>query len=206
VDLEHSLVRVDGRILRPSAELRYVLLNKPAGYLTARRDDFGRTTVMALLPEEWRTQIFPVGRLDKDTTGLLLLTSDGDLTYRCLHPSFHFPKTYRATVAGIPPESVLRRLRGGVELEDGPTAPAEVWLREHRGDRAVLEITIHEGRNRQIRRMCGAVGHKVLELERLSMGPLELGGLPRGAWRELTPAEVRALRAACDLPVEDDDG
>jgi 23S rRNA pseudouridine2605 synthase len=200
VDLQHNLVRVDGRILRLSAEHRYVLLNKPAGYLTAKRDDFGRATVMELLPEEWRAFIFPVGRLDKDTTGLLLLTSDGDLAHRCLHPTFHFPKTYRATVAGIPHESALRRLRGGVELDDGMTAPAEVWLRENRGATAVLEITLREGRNRQVRRMCLAVGHRVQELERLRMGPLELGKLPRGEYRELTPAEVRSLREACDLP------
>jgi 23S rRNA pseudouridine2605 synthase len=203
VDPEQSLVRVDGRVLRPPAQLHYVVLNKPTGYLTARRDDFGRATVMELLPEAWRTRLFPVGRLDKDTTGLLLLTDDGDLAHRCLHPSYHFPKTYRATVAGVPPEQALRRLRSGVELEDGKTWPAEVALVASQGDRAVLEITIHEGRNRQVRRMCGAVGHKVLELERVAMGPMRLGKLGRGEWRELTEAEVRSLRQACELPTEE---
>lgn len=199
VDPEQSLVRVDGRILRLPARSHYVVLNKPTGYLTARRDDFGRATVMELLPEAWRTRVFPVGRLDKDTTGLLLLTDDGELAHRCLHPSYHFPKTYRATVAGVPPAQALRRLRSGVELEDGRTAPAEVALIASQGDRAVLEITLCEGRNRQVRRMCGAVGHKVVELERIAMGPLRLGTLPRGEWRELGEEEVKALREGCGL-------
>ena len=176
-----------------------MLLNKPTGYLTARRDDRGRATVMELLPEAWRTRLFPVGRLDKDTTGLLLLTDDGELAHRCLHPSYHFPKTYRATVAGVPPAQALRRLRSGVELEEGKTSPAEVALVASRGDRAVLEITIHEGRNRQVRRMCGAVGHKVLALERVAMGPLRLEDVAMGGWRELTAEEATGLREACGM-------
>ena len=157
---------------------------------------------MDLLPEDLRQIVFPVGRLDLTTTGLLLCTSDGDLAQRCLHPSYHLPKTYRAKVAGVPPESALRRLRGGVELADGWTAPAEVWLRASTAKTAELEITLREGRNRQVRRMCEAVGHEVLELERLSMGPLTLGKLKRGEWRELSAEEVETLRGACGL--EDD--
>jgi pseudouridine synthase len=154
---------------------------------------------MELLPEEWRHHLFPVGRLDKDTTGLLLLTDDGDLTYRCLHPSRHVPKTYRVTVAQAPSEQVLRQLRQGVELEDGRTAPAEVWLKRSGPGGAEVEITLHEGRNRQVRRMFGAVGHPVRALERIGMGPLRLGDLPQGEWRELTEEEVRALREACGI-------
>ncbi len=154
---------------------------------------------MELLPEEWHGYVFPVGRLDKDTTGLLLLTSDGDLAYRCLHPSHHVPKTYRVTVAQAPSERTLRQLRQGVELEDGLTAPAEVWLKQSGSEGAKVEITIHEGRNRQVRRMFGAVGHPVLALERLSMGPLTLGNLPPGQWRELSEREVQSLREACGL-------
>ncbi len=154
---------------------------------------------MELLPEEWHSHVFPVGRLDKATTGLLLLTSDGDLTFRCLHPSHHVPKTYRVTVGKAPHEKTLRQLRQGVELEDGLTAPAEVWLKRTTPEGAQVEITIHEGRNRQVRRMFGTVGHPVLALERLSMGPLRLGDLPQGQWRELTEGEVRELREACDL-------
>ncbi len=199
VDLARSVVRVDGRLVRPPTSYRYLLFNKPPGYLTARRDDFGRATVMEFIPEEWRSLLFPVGRLDKDTSGLLLLTNNGDLAQRCLHPSYHLPKTYRVTVVGVPSQAVLRRLRGGVDLEDGRTGPAEVWLRESCGETAVLELTIHEGRNRQVRRMCGAVGHRVLALHRISMGPLELGDLPLGEWRELTAEEVQALGEACGL-------
>lgn len=199
VDPARSVVRLDGRLVRVPTAHRYVLLNKPAGLLTARRDDYGRRTVMELLPEEWHGYVFPVGRLDKDTTGLLLLTSDGDLAYRCLHPSHHVPKTYRVTVAQAPSERTLRQLRQGVELEDGLTAPAEVWLKQSGSEGAKVEITIHEGRNRQVRRMFGAVGHPVLALERLSMGPLTLGNLPPGQWRELSEREVQRLREACGL-------
>ena len=199
VDPARSVVRLDGRLVRVPTAQRYVLLHKPPGLLTARRDDYGRRTVMELLPEEWHNHVFPVGRLDKDTTGLLLLTSDGDLTYRCLHPSHHVPKTYRVTVAKAPSEKTLRQLRQGVELDDGLTAPAEVWLKRSGSEGAEVEITIHEGRNRQVRRMFGAVGHPALALERLSMGPLRLGDLPQGQWRELTETEVRALREACGI-------
>jgi 23S rRNA pseudouridine2605 synthase len=199
VDVEHSVVRADGRLVRVSAARRYVLLNKPPGLLTARRDDRGRPTVMECLPAEWHAHIFPVGRLDKDTTGLLLLTDDGDLAYRCLHPSHHVPKTYRATVARAPSEKALRQLRQGVDLDDGLTAPAEVWLKRTTREGAQVEITLREGRNRQVRRMFGMVGHPVLALERLSMGPLHLGNLAEGEWRELREEEVKALREACEL-------
>ena len=199
VDVERSVVRLDGRLVRVSAARRYVLLNKPPGLLTARRDDFGRRTVMECLPAEWHAQVFPVGRLDKDTTGLLLLTDDGDLAYCCLHPSHHVPKTYRVTVARAPSEKSLRQLRQGVELDDGLTAPAEVWLKRSGPQGAEVEITNREGRNRQVRRMFGAAGHSVLALERISMGPLKLGGLAPGEWRELGEEEVRALREACEF-------
>ena len=199
VDPDRSVVRLDGRLVRVATARRYLLLHKPAGLLTARRDDFGRRTVMELLPEEWRTLVFPVGRLDKDTTGLLLFTDDGDLTYRCLHPSHHVPKTYRVTVARAPSEKTLRQLRQGVELDDGTTAPAEVWLRKATAEGAQVEITIGEGRNRQVRRMFGAVGHPALALQRIAMGPLRLGDLPEGQWRELTDAEVKGLQEACGL-------
>jgi 23S rRNA pseudouridine2605 synthase len=199
VDTERSLVRVDGRLVRVTTARRYVLLNKPPGLLTARRDDFGRRTVMECLPAEWHAHVFPVGRLDKETTGLLLLTDDGDLAYRCLHPSHHVPKTYRVTVARAPSEKSLRQLRQGVELDDGRTAPAEVWLQRTTAQGAQVDITIREGRNRQVRRMFGAVGHPVLALERISMGPLQLGKLPQGEWRELREEEVQALREACGV-------
>lgn len=179
------------------AERLYLALNKPPGLLTARRDDFGRRTVMELLPEAWRSRLFPVGRLDKDTTGLLLFTDDGDLAYRLLHPSRHVPKTYRVQVAQTPSDHTLRRLRSGVELEDGVTAPADVVLIHPAPPHAEVEITLREGRNRQVRRMFQAVGHPVLALTRVAVGPLRLGDLPLGQWRELQAEEVAALRAAC---------
>ncbi len=190
-------MRVDGKLLRVPAESLYVVLNKPPGLLTARRDDFGRRTVMELLPEPWRSRLFPVGRLDKDTTGLLLFTDDGDLAYRLLHPSRHVPKTYRVQVAQTPSDHTLRRLRSGVELQDGLTAPAEVVLIRAGPPCAEVEITLREGRNRQVRRMFQAVGHPVLALARVAVGPLRLGDLPLGQWRELEAEEVAALRAAC---------
>lgn len=158
---------------------------------------------MDLLPRQWAQLLAPVGRLDKATTGLLLLTDDGDLAFRCTHPSHHIPKTYRATVEGTPTKYALRRLRSGVSLDDGITAPAEVWLKQHDRSGAVLEITIHEGRNRQVRRMLGAVDYPVRQLERIALGPLALGDLASAQWRELSEAELTELRVACGLVPEE---
>jgi 23S rRNA pseudouridine2605 synthase len=157
---------------------------------------------MELLPEEWRGRLFPVGRLDKDTTGLLLLTDDGDLAHRCLHPSHHVAKTYRARVDHSLDNEALRQLREGVALDEGLTAPAEVRTRGRGSHGAEVEITIREGRNRQVRRMLQAVGHPVGELRRMGFGPLLLGELPEGKWRPLTATELRALQFACGLSGE----
>jgi 23S rRNA pseudouridine2605 synthase len=151
-------------------------------------------TVMELLPADLG-RLFPVGRLDRDTEGLLLVTNDGDLGYRLMHPRFHVSKTYRAVVDGRMDEAAAARLRRGIPLDDGPTAPAEVEI-ERAGPTSVVEIVISEGRKRQVRRMLSAVGHPVLELERVNYGPLRLGGLPRGEWRELASPELAALRTA----------
>ncbi|MGC9319623.1 MAG: pseudouridine synthase, partial [Armatimonadota bacterium] len=165
----------------------------------------GRPTVMDLVPQHLRTRIYPVGRLDQDTTGLLLLTDDGELTQRLLHPRHHVEKQYLADVEGTPPESQLRRLRSGVELDDGRTQPAEVLLVATGGGESRLRITITEGRNRQVRRMCEAIGHPVRRLKRVRMGPLRLGELSLGEVRPLTEGQVQALRQAVRLPVGDDD-
>jgi 23S rRNA pseudouridine2605 synthase len=171
------------------------MVNKPAGVLSTARDTHGRPTVVSLVPGERR--LYPVGRLDRDTTGLILLTDDGDLAHRLTHPRFEVPKTYRVMVAGGPvAQSVLQALGNGVELDDGPTAPARVRLIGP----DTLELTIREGRNRQVRRMCQAVGHPVRSLERVRFGPLELGKLERGAYRRLTAREVQALAAAGTEP------
>lgn len=187
-----SGVAVDGRALH-GAEARVVFaVHKPPGVLCTARDTHGRRTVVELVPAGG-ARLYPVGRLDADSTGLILVTNDGELANRLTHPSFEVPKTYRATVRPAPvPERALRSLREGVVLEDGTTAPARV--RQVRS--GVLELTIHEGRNHQVRRMCDAVGHPVSRLQRIRLGPLRLDGLPEGGHRRLTAAEVEGLRRA----------
>lgn len=168
-------------------------LNKPAGVVSTARDPQGRPTVVTLVPQTER--LYPVGRLDIDTTGLILLTNQGELAHRLTHPRFEVEKTYRALVGGpAVEERALKTLRDGVELEDGRSAPARV----RRVSADTIEITIHEGRKRQVKRMCEAVGHPVKRLERIRFGPLELGELPRGRWRRLSDAEVEALTAAAN--------
>jgi 23S rRNA pseudouridine2605 synthase len=165
-------------------------VNKPAGVVSTARDPQGRPTVVSLVPTNIR--LYPVGRLDIDTTGLMLLTNDGELAHRLTHPRFEVPKTYRAVVSHAPVHArALEALRRGVELEDGKTAPAQV--RQVAAD--TIELTIHEGRKRQVRRMCEAVGHPVRSLERVAFGPLRLGALEPGEHRRLTPAEVERLRS-----------
>ncbi len=187
---ESSGVALDGRPLAPEPREVYAL-HKPAGVVSTAKDTHGRRTVTEFVPSERR--LYPVGRLDADTTGLILLTNDGDLANTLTHPSFEVEKTYRARVEPAPvPERALRTLREGVELDDGLTAPAGVRQLEP----GLLEITLHEGRKRQVRRMCEAVGHRVKTLERVAFGPLRLEKLPEGEFRRLTPAEVERLRKA----------
>ncbi|HUA71801.1 MAG TPA: pseudouridine synthase [Solirubrobacteraceae bacterium] len=188
----NDAVAVDGQPVHHGHVERVVYaLNKPAGVVSTARDPQGRPTVVTMVPQTER--LYPVGRLDIDTTGLILLTNEGDLAHRLTHPSFEVTKAYRAVVGGPPVrEPELRTLRDGVELDDGRTAPARV----ERVSADTIEITIHEGRKRQIKRMCEAVGHPVKRLERVAFGPLALGELPRGRWRKLSAAEVEALMAA----------
>jgi 23S rRNA pseudouridine2605 synthase len=180
-------VEVDGRGIRKQ-KLAHLLLHKPAGVVTTARDPQGRPTVVELVPREPR--VMPVGRLDADTTGALLLTNDGELAHRLAHPRYGVEKTYVVEVEGRPTDDTLERLAGGVELEGGVTAPARV--RRLRG--GTLELTIHEGRNRQVKRMLEAVGHPVVRLHRSAYAGLTLEGLEPGAWRELEPFEVERLR------------
>ena len=187
---ETSGVAVDGKPVGGAEPHEIWALNKPQGVVSTAKDTHGRRTVLDLLPKG-PNRLYPVGRLDADTTGLILLTNDGALANRLMHPSFEVPKTYRVKVARPPVrEDALHALRKGVELEDGMTAPALV-RRLHADE---LDITIHEGRKRQVRRMCDAVGHPVKEIERIAFGPLRLGTLPRGQARRLTPAETQRLR------------
>jgi 23S rRNA pseudouridine2605 synthase len=192
-----SEVVVDGEPVRGEEPRVVYALHKPAGVVSTARDTHGRRTVTDLVPAERR--LYPVGRLDADTTGLILLTNDGELANRLTHPRYEVPKTYRATLGGGPiAERTLRALRTGVTLDDGPTAPARV----RRLDAHTLELTIHEGRKRQVRRMCEAVGHPVRALVRVRFGPLELGELAAGRARRLTTTELRALAAAAKEPAE----
>jgi 23S rRNA pseudouridine2605 synthase len=181
-------VQLDGRELAKQ-KLAYVLLNKPAGVVTTARDPQRRPTVVDLVGHESR--VVPVGRLDVDTTGALLLTNDGPLAHRLAHPRYGVEKVYEAEVEGEPSDAALQRLRDGVELEDGLTAPAQV---RRLGERR-LELILHEGRNRQVRRMLDAVGHPVRRLHRSRYAGLTLDGLAAGEWRELTRDELAALRS-----------
>jgi 23S rRNA pseudouridine2605 synthase len=182
-------VEVDGRPVAPQ-KLAYVLLHKPAGVVTTASDPQGRPTVVDLVDHEVR--VVPVGRLDADTTGVLLLTNDGPLAHRLAHPRYGVEKVYEVDLDGDVTEEALRRLRTGVELDDGPTAPARA---RRRGARRI-ELTLHEGRKHQVKRMCEAVGLPVAGLHRTAYAGLTLGDLPPGAWRELDPDELNRLRAA----------
>ncbi|MGH9103045.1 MAG: pseudouridine synthase, partial [Acidimicrobiales bacterium] len=196
VDPAEAAVEVDGAPVGTRPGLVYYLLNKPTGVLTTAHDDRGRPTVVSLVPGDPR--VFPVGRLDLDTEGLLLLTNDGELAQRCAHPSHGLEKEYLAEVEGELSAGDLRALRQGVELEDGRTAPA----RASQPVPGMLRMVLHEGRNRQVRRMCAALDHPVRRLVRVRVGPLRDRRLAPGAWRELSPAEVRALAVATSAPKE----
>lgn len=190
VDPEHDLIEVDGVPVGVRPDLVHILLNKPAGVITTASDPQGRRTVLDLVPS--RPRVFPVGRLDRDTEGLLLLTNDGDLANRIAHPSGEVEKEYLAQVRGRPGRAVLRRLREGVELDDGPTAPARASLMGP----DLVRLTITEGRNRQVRRMLDAVGHPVERLIRTRIGPIADRRLAPGRWRHLSGEERRSLEAA----------
>ena len=190
VDPETALILVDGAPVGVRPGLVYYLLNKPAGVVTTADDPQGRPVVVGLVPDEPR--VFPVGRLDLDTEGLLLLTNDGEIANRITHPSYGVEKEYVVHVEGSPTRSVLRQLREGVELDDGVTAPARVTP----GEPIVLRLVVHEGRNRQVRRMCDAVGHPVIRLVRTRIGPLADRSIRPGTWRHLETDELRALERA----------
>jgi pseudouridine synthase len=198
VEPDRDDVRVDGRRVRAAPERRYLVMNKPRGVVATRADPEGRTTVVDLLARAGiRGYFYPVGRLDFDSEGLLLLTNDGAFAERVSHPRYHLERTYEVLVAGVPDERDLGRLRRGIDLDGRRTRPARVRLLRTQpgrsGDRALLEVTLREGRNRQVRRMCDAIAHPVDRLRRTRLGPLALGRMKPGAIRDLTPAELRAF-------------
>jgi 23S rRNA pseudouridine2605 synthase len=192
-DAAHDDIRVDGRRIRLPERHIYILLNKPKGYVTTRSDPQRRPTVIDLIGI--REYVYPVGRLDFDSEGLLLLTNDGDLAAKLTHPRHGIARVYEAVVAGIPDEHELQRLRRGVVIDGERTGPADVRLMQRRGS-AMLVIAVREGRNRQVRKMCDSIGHPVDRLRRVAIGPLRDDRLRPGQWRDLTEAEVGKLREA----------
>ena len=193
VNENSDIVQVDGRTVRPEAEKHYLAYNKPVGEVTTVSDPEGRSTVMDRF-RDYPVRLFPVGRLDYDSEGLLLLTNDGELMNRLLHPSFEIPKSYLTKVSNSVSENEITMLRKGVIIDGSLTSPAEVRLVRHDTFSTDLLITIHEGRNRQVRKMIAAIGHQVVRLRRVRFGPVRLGDLPPGMWRRLTEDEIAKLK------------
>jgi 23S rRNA pseudouridine2605 synthase len=199
IEPQRDRVEVEGRPLPGAAPLRYYMLHKPVGVISTLSDPEGRRSLRDLMPPGPR--LFSVGRLDADTSGLLLLTNDGELAHHLMHPRYGVTKRYRAHVDRAPTEQQIERLQNGVEFEPGVvSSPAQVWLRDSDSDEAVIELALHEGRQRQVRKMCEALGLEVRRLHRYGYGPLKLGDLSRGMWRELSEAEVESLRSASARP------
>ena len=195
VNPQTDVVCVDGKRVEVFGTSTTIMLNKPAGYITTMSDPHGRKTVASLVPTHKFPGLFPIGRLDAQTTGLLLFSTDGNLGNALLHPAHHVEKTYIATVEGCPSEASIEKLQQGIILEDGITAPAKVSIRSKKGNTAVVRLVLHEGRKRQVRRMMAAVGNPVIKLNRTSFGPVSLGNLARGKWRKLNEAELEQIYA-----------
>jgi len=193
VDPEKDVIMVDDKVIRLEERKIYIMLNKPEGYVTSLSDKHSEKIVIDLI-KDIKERIFPIGRLDKDTTGLLLLTNDGDLAYRLTHPSHKVDKEYIALVKGIPDNKKIQRLRDGVVIDNRKTSPAKVKLVKTNMNSSVLRIIIHEGRNRQVRKMCESIGHPVIKLKRVAIGDIKLGDLKLGHWRYLTDKELEYLK------------
>lgn len=193
VDKEKDIIEVDGKIIKSSESKVYILLNKPVGYITSAKDQFGRPTVLDLLGDI-SVRVFPIGRLDYDTEGLILLTNDGDLTYTITHPKHNIDKTYRALIHGKADRDDIEAFAGGIAIEDYVTAPAKLTVVRYTNGNSIVDITIHEGKNRQVRKMCSAIGHEVIRLRRIRIGEIGLGTLKTGEWRYLNDSEIRYLK------------
>lgn len=193
ITLGKDIVSVDEKIIKLEETKVYIMLNKPTGYVTTLEDEFNRKKVIDLI-KGVDERVYPVGRLDYDTSGLLILTNDGDLTYKLTHPSYEIVKTYLAKVEGIPNKEELIRFRNGLKIEDYITSKAEINILKEYVSSSILEIKIHEGRNRQVRKMCASISHPVLELKRISFGGIDLGNLKQGHWRFLTKNEIAFLK------------
>ncbi len=193
VEPEKDVVMVDNKVVELENKKVYIMLNKPTGYVTTLKDKYSDKIVLDLI-KGVRERIFPIGRLDKDTTGLLLLTNDGDLAFKLTHPSYQVWKEYIATVKGIPDDKKIQKLRDGIIIDRRKTSPAYVDILRKEKDSAVLRIKIYEGRNRQVRKMCKSIGHPVIKLKRVAIGHIKLGNLPIGRWRYLNEKEIEYLK------------
>lgn len=192
IDPTHDVVSIHGEVLKRPVTLLYFLVNKPVGVVSTVKDELNRPSVLELIPET-KERLYPVGRLDQDSSGLMLLTNDGDLAYQLTHPKFEIPKTYQVRIGSRPTTKALEHLRRGVRLKEGYTSPAEVTILSHEQSATWLEITIHEGRNRQVRRMMERVGYTVQELIRVQLGPFHLDQLDKKKYLQLSQEDISAL-------------
>lgn len=193
IDPLRDVVTVDGKRIKHREKSIYIIMNKPKGYVTTVSDEYNRKTVLDLV-NDVKERVYPVGRLDYDTSGLLILTNDGELAYKLIHPKYEVVKTYIATVKGKPSEEELERFRSGLEVDGYITSEAEIEILNSINDKSVVKIQIHEGKNRQIRKMCEKIGHPVTSLKRIAIGELELGTLKKGCWRFLKDNEIEYLK------------
>lgn len=193
VEIGCDTVTLDGKPVEIKNKKYYIMLNKPVGYVSTAKDQFDRPTVVDLVKKDIGTRIFPVGRLDYDTEGLILMTNDGDFTYRITHPKYHVEKTYIAVIKGGIKISDINKLRRGIKVEDYTTSPAQVEIMDAVEGYTYVKIKIHEGKNRQVRKMFDTLGYTVTALQRISIGQVELGNLPLGRWRHLTSHEINCL-------------
>ena len=193
VDPDVDIIQVNGKVIKPTEKKIYILLNKPVGYITSVKDQFNRPTVMDLIGHK-TDRLYPVGRLDYDTSGLLILTNDGEITYKLTHPSHEIRKTYIAVLKGVPDEEDLNQFRNGLKIDNYVTSPAKIEILKSFDNKAIVKIEIHEGKNRQIRKMCKKIGHPVISLKRVAIGNITLKGLKEGQWRYLSDTEIEYLR------------
>ncbi len=199
INPDEDKVYLDGAMLKPEEKKVYIALNKPTGYVSTVKDEKGRRTILDLIKVNER--IYPIGRLDYDTSGLILLTNDGDVYNNVIHPRADINKIYRAKVKGVPNENSIKAFEKGIDIGDYITAPGSCRIVSKMGDSAELQIIIHEGKNRQVRRMCDAIGHPVLTLERYSVGSITVEGLATGSWRYLNEKEINYLKSGGELSV-----
>lgn len=193
IDEDKDRVEIDGKIIKPEENKVFIMLNKPEGVITSSRDQFNRTSVTDLI--DIKERVYPVGRLDYDTSGLLILTNDGDAAFKITHPSHEIEKVYVAKVKGTPNDEEMRSFKRGLKIEDYITSPSEIRILNKEGANTIVEITIHEGKNRQVRKMCQAIGHPVITLKRIRVGAIDIGDLKLGQWRYLRENEVDYLKS-----------